>query len=52
MLLHAQQLQATVRVDWLSVKSTQVAAPALGSRHVAILVPVDIDLCRKREWDL
>jgi len=34
------------------VKSTQLAAPALVSRHVAILVPVGIDLCRKREWDL
>jgi len=34
------------------VKSTQLAAPALVSRHVAILVPDDIDLCRKREWDL
>jgi len=27
-------------------------APALVSRHVTIFVPVDIDLCRKREWDL
>jgi len=35
-----------------SVKSTQLAVPALVSRHVAILVPVDVDLCRKREWDL
>jgi len=52
MLLHAQQLQAAVRVDWLFVKSTQLAAPALVSLHVAILVPVGIDLCRKREWDL
>jgi len=34
------------------VKSTQLAAPALVSRHVAVLVFVDIDLCRKREWDL
>ena len=34
------------------MKSTQLAVPALVSRHVAILVPVDIDLCRKREWDL
>jgi len=52
MLLHAQQLQAAVRVDWLFVKSTQLAAPAMVSYHVAILVPVGIDLCRKREWDL
>jgi len=52
MLLHTQQLQAAVRVDRLSVKSTQLAAPALVSRHVAFLVPVDIDLCRKTEWDL
>jgi len=52
MLLHAQQMQATIRVDWLFVKSTQLAAPALVSRHVAILVPVDTDLCRKREWDM
>ena len=48
----AQQLQAAVRVDWSSVKSTQLAAPALFSRHVAILVPVGINFCRKREWDL
>jgi len=34
------------------VKSIQLAAPALVSRHVTILVPVGIDLCRKREWDL
>jgi len=34
------------------VKSTQLAAPVLVSRHVAILVPVDIDLYGKREWDL
>jgi len=29
MFLHAQQLQATVRIDRLSVKSTELAAPAL-----------------------
>jgi len=52
MFLHAQQLQAAVRVDWLCVKSTQLVVPALVSWHVAILVPVNIDLCRKREWDL
>jgi len=34
------------------VKSTQLAEPALVSQNVAILVPVGIDLCRKREWDL
>jgi len=34
------------------VKSTQLAAPALVSRHIAILVPVSINLCRKRECDL
>ena len=34
------------------MKSTQLAAPVLVSRRVAILVTVDIGLCRKREWDL
>jgi len=52
MLLHAQQLQAAVRVDWLFVKSTQLVVPALVSWHVAILVPVGIDLRRNRNWDL
>jgi len=52
MLLHAQQLQTTVRVDWSSVKCTQLAVHSLVSWNVAILVPVGIDLCRKRECDL
>ena len=38
--------------NWLVLKFTQLAAPALVSRHVAILVPVGIDLCRNREWVL
>jgi len=52
MLRQVQQLQAAERVDCLSVKCTQLAAPALVSWHVAFLVPVNIDLCRKTEWDL
>ena len=31
---------------------TQLAVPALVSRHIAFLVSVDIDLCRNREWVL